>query len=74
MNWSLFHNGVAAGLRLGQGQMTKPMTRTWVAYNKPTEPNHTHAGFLLAMGLQGHLAALNMADTYEYLAQVCMFQ
>ena len=30
---------------------------------------HTHAGLLLALGLRGHLAALDMSDVYEYLTQ-----
>jgi hypothetical protein len=33
-------------------------------------PAHAHAGFLLGLGLQGHLSALAMTDVYEYLLQV----
>lgn len=46
------------------------MSRTWIQYNKPEEPNFTHAGVLLAFGLHGHLSALSMADVYRYLTQV----
>lgn len=30
---------------------------------------HLHAGFLLALGLRGHLTSLEMSDIYEYLTQ-----
>jgi len=69
LHWPQFHNGAAAGLRLSAGKSVTPLTRTWIAYNRPESPNFTHAGFLLALGLHGHLAALTMADIYEYLAQ-----
>eukprot|EP00516_Mucochytrium_quahogii_P003269 CAMPEP_0203751382 /NCGR_PEP_ID=MMETSP0098-20131031/5463_1 /ASSEMBLY_ACC=CAM_ASM_000208 /TAXON_ID=96639 /ORGANISM=" , Strain NY0313808BC1" /LENGTH=2329 /DNA_ID=CAMNT_0050641079 /DNA_START=277 /DNA_END=7263 /DNA_ORIENTATION=+ len=69
LSWPRFHNGAAAGLRLAAGRQVTPLTRTWIAYNRPETPNHTHAGFLLALGLHGHLGALTMADIYEYLAQ-----
>jgi len=31
--------------------------------------NHFHGGFLMALGLNGHLSALNTTDIYEYLTQ-----
>ena len=31
--------------------------------------NHSHGGLLLALGLRGHLNALEMSDLYEYLTQ-----
>jgi len=33
----------------------------------PTRRNHAHGGLLLALGLRGHLAALEMTDIYDYL-------
>jgi anaphase-promoting complex subunit 1 len=33
--------------------------------------SHSHGGFLLALGLRGHLIALEMSDIYEYLTQGC---
>ena len=33
--------------------------------------SYSHGGFLLALGLRGHLAALDMSDVYEYLTQGC---
>ncbi|XP_071734398.1 anaphase-promoting complex subunit 1 [Rutidosis leptorrhynchoides] len=66
-SWPEFHNAVAAGLRMAplQGKMS----RTWIAYNKPKEPNVTHAGLLLALGLHGHLDVLNITDIYQYYSQ-----
>ncbi len=40
-----------AGLRLAPGG--DQLTRTWIVYNKPSEPNYTHAGMLMALGLMG---------------------
>ncbi|XP_023752890.1 anaphase-promoting complex subunit 1 [Lactuca sativa] len=66
-SWPEFHNAVAAGLRMAplQGKMS----RTWIVYNKPEEPNVTHAGLLLALGLHGHLDVLNITDIYQYYSQ-----
>ncbi|KAG8067808.1 hypothetical protein GUJ93_ZPchr0005g14946 [Zizania palustris] len=66
-SWSEFHNGVAAGLRLAPFQ--EKMLRTWIQYNRPSEPNFTHAGLLLAFGLHEHLRVLTMTDAYRYLSQ-----
>jgi anaphase-promoting complex subunit 1 len=38
-------------------------------YNTPETPNPSHAGVLLALGLQGHLRILAATDVYRYLAQ-----
>ncbi|KAG4953284.1 hypothetical protein AAZX31_14G056200 [Glycine max] len=66
-SWPEFHNAVAAGLRLAplQGRMS----RTWVLYNKPEEPNSVHAGLLLALGLHGYLRVLAVTDIYQYFSQ-----
>ena len=63
--WPEFHNGVAAALRISAG--VTALTRTWIEYNRPEKPTYAHAGFLLGLGLQGHLTALSMPDTYGYL-------
>ncbi|KAL3521232.1 hypothetical protein ACH5RR_019381, partial [Cinchona calisaya] len=65
--WPEFHNAVAAGLKLAplQGKMS----RTWIVYNKPEEPNVVHAGLLLALGLHGHLHVLTITDIYQYYSQ-----
>ncbi|GAV64914.1 Apc1 domain-containing protein [Cephalotus follicularis] len=66
-SWPEFHNAVAAGLRLAplQGKMS----RTWIIYNKPEEPNAVHAGLLLALGLHGYLHVLSISDIYQYFRQ-----
>lgn len=102
--WPEFHNGVAAGLRVGRGskqiQLTKGVgqrspadngrhvTRNWILYNR-TATNAaaaaaargsntagvvetamaSHAGVLLALGLQGHLHVLSKNDICDYLSQ-----
>ncbi|XP_020578138.1 anaphase-promoting complex subunit 1 isoform X2 [Phalaenopsis equestris] len=66
-SWPEFHNGVAAGLKLAPFQ--GKMSRTWILYNKPQEPNFSHAGLLLALGLHEHLRVLMISDVYRYLAQ-----
>lgn len=60
------------------------VTRTYIRFNQPNPPNedetdpdttarvlrnHEHAGFLLALGLQGNLSSLEMSDIYEYLTE-----
>ncbi|KAE8682009.1 Anaphase-promoting complex subunit 1 [Hibiscus syriacus] len=66
-SWPEFHNVVAAGLRLAplQGKVS----RTWIIYNKPEEPNAVHAGLLLALGLHGFLRVLRITDIYQYFSQ-----
>ncbi|KAI0497371.1 hypothetical protein KFK09_020594 [Dendrobium nobile] len=66
-SWPEFHNGVAAGLKLAPFQ--GKMSRTWILYNKPQEPNFSHAGLLLALGLHEHLRVLMISDVYRYLSQ-----
>lgn len=46
------------------------MSKTWVDYNRPDEPNVRHAGLFLALGLHGHLRVLIVTDVYQYLSQV----
>jgi len=37
--------------------------------NHPPVKDHSHAGLLFALGLQGHLSSLSMTDVYDYLTQ-----
>jgi hypothetical protein len=53
--------------------LQEKMLRTWIQYNRPSEPNFTHAGLLLAFGLHEHLRVLTMTDAYRYLSQVILF-
>uniref|UniRef100_A0A1B0CZC3 Anaphase-promoting complex subunit 1 middle domain-containing protein n=1 Tax=Phlebotomus papatasi TaxID=29031 RepID=A0A1B0CZC3_PHLPP len=66
--WPLFHNGVAAGLRITP--QAKDIDSTWIVYNKPkgsSDVSIEHAGLLMALGLNGHLKSLSFMSIYDYL-------
>eukprot|EP00026_Physarum_polycephalum_P000617 Phypoly_transcript_00618.p1 GENE.Phypoly_transcript_00618~~Phypoly_transcript_00618.p1 ORF type:complete len:1448 (+),score=229.82 Phypoly_transcript_00618:543-4346(+) len=63
-DWPEFHNGVAAGLRMAPAP--GGITSTWIVYNRPKELIPSHAGLLMALGLQGHLS-LTRPKVFEYL-------
>lgn len=68
--WPLFHNGVAAGLQLTSD--SKNIDSAWIVYNKPKSQNDStteHAGFLMALGLTGHLKILSSMSLYDYLVK-----
>lgn len=64
--WPEFHNGVAAGLRLCSH--SGRLTRSWIEYNRPKTETSSHAGLMLALGLQGHLRSLTTSDIFLYLS------
>ncbi|KAI7822909.1 hypothetical protein BC939DRAFT_529303 [Gamsiella multidivaricata] len=64
--WPNFHNGVAAGLRISSN--SKDVNSSWIIYNRPDVLNCEHAGFLLALGLTGHLRALARSHVWRYLS------
>ncbi|XP_050429945.1 anaphase-promoting complex subunit 1 [Adelges cooleyi] len=68
--WPLFHNGVAAGLRIMPS--ADNIDSTWILYNKPrsgADALPEHAGFLMALGLNGHITNLATMNTYDYLSR-----
>uniref|UniRef100_A0AAG5DRA5 Anaphase-promoting complex subunit 1 n=1 Tax=Anopheles atroparvus TaxID=41427 RepID=A0AAG5DRA5_ANOAO len=82
--WPLFHNGVAAGLRICPD--TPGITSSWIINNRhacrrassPTnscpfspgnEANAEHGGFLLALGLNGHLRQLSVYSIFDYMVR-----
>lgn len=65
MEWGHFHNGVSSGLSISP--FTKGISGSWVIFNKPAENNAQHAGFLLGLGLNGHLKKLEEWHIYNYL-------
>ncbi|XP_070577566.1 anaphase-promoting complex subunit 1-like [Ptychodera flava] len=74
--WPSFHNGVAAGLRIAPGD--SQIDAKWIVYNKPktglgNELTNEHAGFLMALGLNGHLAKLDTLNLHEYLIKTHEF-
>lgn len=69
--WPLFHNGVANGLRITPE--AKNIDTSWIIFNKPknsSEGSMEHAGFLMGLGLNGHLKNLAVLNTFEYLVKV----
>ena len=65
-NWPLFHNGVANGLRINPNSPN--IDSSWITFNKPKGNNEIeHAGFLMALGLNGFLQNLSVYRVYEYL-------
>ncbi|KAF8154084.1 anaphase promoting complex subunit 1 [Crassisporium funariophilum] len=65
MCWGEFHNGVAAGLRISP--TATGVESSWIAFNKPSELSPEHAGFLLGLGLSGHLKEMLTWHTFAYL-------
>jgi len=67
--WPQFHNGVATGLRIAHG--ISQIDSTWIVYNKPKNNQLTeeHAGFLMALGLNGHLKNLSYMNLHDYLCK-----
>ncbi|CAH0388207.1 unnamed protein product [Bemisia tabaci] len=64
--WPLFHNGAAAGLKISPNAAN--IDSTWILYNKPKQgPEAEHAGFLMALGLNGHLTNFEALTAYDYL-------
>lgn len=66
--WPLFHNGVAAGLRIHPESSN--INSAWIVYNRPQgDFGVEHSGFLMALGLNGHLKTLTCFSSYEYLIE-----
>eukprot|EP01134_Creolimax_fragrantissima_P008427 CFRG8427T1 len=76
--WPEFHNGSAAGLAIAVTGSVRDISSAWIAYNRPVTSSkspgaetsvteNTYAGFLLALGLQGHLSHLSRPSLYRFL-------
>ena len=67
--WPQFHNGVAAGLRVSPE--TRYVDSNWINLSRnrqaTTELNAEIAGFLLGLGLTGHLNKFNDLVIHEHL-------
>lgn len=63
--WAFFHSGVSAGLSISRE--AKGIDTSWITYNKPTDLTNRHAGFLLGLGLNGHLKSLAKWVAFKYL-------
>lgn len=66
INWAFFHQGVAGGLAISPH--AKGIDTSWILYNKTTQDlSNRHAGFLLALGLNGHLKSVAKWVAFKYL-------
>ncbi|TVY17794.1 Negative regulator of mitosis [Lachnellula arida] len=64
--WAFFHAGVAAGLTISRD--AKGIDTSWILFNKPVQDlSNRHAGFLLALGLNGHLKSVAKWVAFKYL-------
>lgn len=63
--WGFFHNGVSSGLSISRD--AEDISGSWVVFNKPSQLTSEHAGFLLGIGLNGHLSSLEEWHIYNYL-------
>ncbi|RWS17915.1 anaphase-promoting complex subunit 1-like protein, partial [Dinothrombium tinctorium] len=73
--WPMFHNGVAAGLRVSPSS-SDAINSAWIIYNKPkinsqtaNDSQNEHAGFLLGLGLNNHITKLSMMHIHDYLSK-----
>ncbi|KAH8903384.1 hypothetical protein BR93DRAFT_902379 [Coniochaeta sp. PMI_546] len=66
INWAFFHQGVAGGLAISPH--AKGIDTSWILYNKTSQDlSNRHAGFLLALGLNGHLKSVAKWVAFKYL-------
>ncbi|GAB7357474.1 hypothetical protein MBLNU459_g0011t3 [Dothideomycetes sp. NU459] len=63
--WAFFHAGVSAGLSISRH--ATGIDTSWIVFNKPAELNNRHSGFLLALGINGHLRTLAKWLAFKYL-------
>ena len=65
VSWAFFHAGVEAGLSISKN--ARGLGTSWILFNKPQELKNRHAGFLLALGLNGHLKSIAKWVAFKYL-------
>ncbi|KAF2353690.1 hypothetical protein FHG87_015551 [Trinorchestia longiramus] len=68
--WPLFHNGVASALKVHPS--SEGINTSWILFNRPkpgTDLIIEHAGFLLGLGLCGHVSDLSTVGLHEYLSR-----
>ena len=65
VSWAFFHAGVEAGLTISKD--AHGIDTSWILFNKPHELKNRHAGFLLALGLNGHLRSIAKWVAFKYL-------
>lgn len=67
--WGYLAHGVASGLSISKE--AKNITSHWIIYNNSQENTNRaqHAGFLLGLGIMGHLKSLEEWHIYHYLGE-----
>ncbi|MCJ1310999.1 Anaphase-promoting complex subunit 1 [Agyrium rufum] len=65
VSWAFFHAGVEAGLSISR--KATGIDTSWILFNKPPELSNRHAGFLLALGFNGHLKSIAKWVAFKYL-------
>ncbi|KAG0139551.1 hypothetical protein CROQUDRAFT_101374 [Cronartium quercuum f. sp. fusiforme G11] len=63
--WPRFHAGVAAALSLSV--IPGAFDSSQISLDRPEEPDERHAGYLLGLGLNGHLRSISRLQIYRYL-------
>ena len=63
--WPNFHNGVASALSISPN--STGVDSSWIVFNKPAVLDASHGGFLLGLGLSGHLRCMQTWHAYPYL-------
>lgn len=65
LEWPNFHHAVSAALSISPD--SKGIDASWILYNRPATINAEHGGFLLGLGLTGHLRKFGSVETFAYL-------
>lgn len=67
MEWPTFHHAVSAALSISAD--SKGIDASWILYNRPSSSTITaeHGGFLLGLGLTGHLRKFGSVEAFGYL-------
>lgn len=65
LEWPEFHSGVAAALELGADGLDFDSSQ--ISFNRPATLNSKHAGFLMGLGLAGHISQMVFNQAFEYL-------
>nr|XP_019044670.1 hypothetical protein I302_06583 [Kwoniella bestiolae CBS 10118]OCF23600.1 hypothetical protein I302_06583 [Kwoniella bestiolae CBS 10118] len=63
--WPCFNNGVSAGLAISPE--CRGIDSSWIVFNRPNILNAEHGGFLLGLGLTGHLRSLMTYHAFPLL-------
>lgn len=66
LDWGAFHRGVSRGLALDTDK--KPLTSNWLNFNNQDALDPEYGGFLLGLGLNGHLSVLGEWQLYNFLS------